>query len=207
MTETSVTRTAAENPFDWSGGHPALDFVNTLDERPSPAPIENLATYADLVRFTGLAGIISPGEARHLRKLSGTGAALVARRGRDLREQFFKTLTMRGRRKKIPGNALRDVTGAIREAHAARVLVPCDGDALARYDWVSPHALVVPLHACALAIEDLLTTTDPCRIRKCGASDCDVYFIDRSKGGRRHWCSMKNCGNREKQRRWRAETV
>ena len=33
-------------PFDWSGGHPALDLVNTLDERPFPSPIENLATYA-----------------------------------------------------------------------------------------------------------------------------------------------------------------
>ena len=29
--------------FEWSGGHPALDLVNTLDERPSSAPIENLA--------------------------------------------------------------------------------------------------------------------------------------------------------------------
>ena len=31
----------AANPFDWSGGDPALDFVNTLDERPSGAPVEN----------------------------------------------------------------------------------------------------------------------------------------------------------------------
>ena len=26
------------DPFEWSGGHPALDLVNTLDERPSDAP-------------------------------------------------------------------------------------------------------------------------------------------------------------------------
>ena len=39
---------AAVNPFDWSGGHPALDFVNTLDERPLPAPIENLAGFFNL---------------------------------------------------------------------------------------------------------------------------------------------------------------
>ena len=47
------------NPFDWSGGHPALDLVNTLDERPSGAPVENLATYGDLVRFAELAGLIN----------------------------------------------------------------------------------------------------------------------------------------------------
>ena len=44
------------NRFEWSGGHPALDLVNTLDERPSGAPIENLATYHDLTRFAALAG-------------------------------------------------------------------------------------------------------------------------------------------------------
>jgi predicted RNA-binding Zn ribbon-like protein len=42
------------------------------------------------------------------------------------------------------------------------------------------------------------------RIRQCGASDCKVYFIDTSKAHRRQWCSMQNCGNREKQRRWRS---
>ena len=61
----------------------------------------------------------------------------------------------------------------------------------------------MPLHACALAIEDLLISTDRSRIRECGAPDCAVYFIDKSKARRRHWCSMSNCGNREKQRRWR----
>src|SRR6185437_13438114 len=35
-----------------------LDLVNTLDERPSGAPVENLATYGDLVRFAELAGLI-----------------------------------------------------------------------------------------------------------------------------------------------------
>jgi len=62
-----------------------------------------------------------------------------------------------------------------------------------------------PLHACALAVEAILVMdVDRGRIRKCGASDCEVYFIDTSKGHRRRWCSMENCGNREKQRRWRA---
>jgi predicted RNA-binding Zn ribbon-like protein len=44
------------------------------------------------------------------------------------------------------------------------------------------------------------------RIRKCGASDCGVYFLDTSKGHRRQWCTMDNCGYREKQRRWRSGT-
>ena len=46
------------DPFEWAGGHPALDLVNTLDDRPSTSPLENLATYQDLVRFSELTGII-----------------------------------------------------------------------------------------------------------------------------------------------------
>jgi predicted RNA-binding Zn ribbon-like protein len=191
--------------FDRSGGHPALDFVNTLDERPFPAPVENLTCYADLVRFAELTGLLAPGEVRQLRKLAAADHAPIAQRARALREQIYRVLTVFWQRQAVPPRELRAITSAIREARAARVLSVSDGQTITRYDWLSPHAPEVPLHACALAIEDLLTNADRGRIRKCGASDCEVYFIDKSKGRRRHWCSMSNCGNREKQRRWRAE--
>jgi predicted RNA-binding Zn ribbon-like protein len=191
------------NRFDWSGGHPALDFVNTLDERPLPEPIENLATYSDLVSFTELAGLIAPRQAGLLRKLPGPAPARTVRRARKLREDLFNALTeMRGSRA-LPSGALDGIATAIRGAHAARGLSASKGEHFAQYDWTLPQAVDVPLHACALAIEDLLIGTDRSRIRKCGATDCDVYFVDKSKARRRHWCSMSNCGNREKQRRWR----
>lgn len=197
-----MPRISTKNPFDWSGGHPALDFVNTLDERPLPAPIERLKTYADLLGFAELAELISPAQARHLGKRS---APDVVRRARKLREECFDVLAARNRKTPVNAAALRAITAAIREAHAARTLVSLSGHALARHDWASPDTPLLPLHACALVIEDLLTSADAALIRKCGAADCAVYFIDRSKGRRRHWCSMKNCGNREKQRRWRAD--
>jgi len=196
--------TAANDPFDWSGGHPAIDFVNTLDERPLPEPIERLASYAELVGFAELAGIITPPQAKRLRKCSGPGPARVTEDARKLREQLFEVLTAAHRARKLPVGPLRGLTAAINKAHAARVLASSNGPGIISFDWASPHAVELPLHACALAIADLLTAEDRARIRKCGAPDCDVYFIDRSKGHRRHWCSMRNCGNREKQRRWRA---
>jgi predicted RNA-binding Zn ribbon-like protein len=193
-----------QNRFDWNGGHPALDFVNTLDERPLPEPIENLSTYSDLVDFTELAGLIAPAQARLLRKLSGPAPAQVVQRARKLREDLFGALTKLRRSKAIPSDALRAIAAAIRGAHAARTLSAVQDGRLAQYDWASPRAADVPFHACTLAIEDLLIGTGRSRIRKCRAPDCDVYFIDKSKARRRHWCSMDNCGNREKQRRWRA---
>jgi predicted RNA-binding Zn ribbon-like protein len=53
---------------------------------------------------------------------------------------------------------------------------------------------------------DLLTETEPSRIRKC--ESCVVHFFDTSKKGSRRWCSMNLCGNKVKvaayQRRKRA---
>jgi len=102
---------------------------------------------------------------------------------------------------------LRALSQAIRAAHAARMLIPGGSGGIAEFALAPTTAAETPLHACALAIERLLVEVDQARIRKCGARDCDVYFLDTSKRRRRHWCSMKGCGNREKQRRWRSTPV
>jgi len=192
------------DPFEWSGGHPALDFVNTMDERPFHAPIENLATYRDLVRFTEVAGLIERPLAAALRDRAGSACARVAKRARKLREHLYKVLVAAHRADPMPQMDLVAVGAAIRAAHAARFLVASPSATLAHHRWVRGAEIDAPLHACALAAEHLLAGMDRGRIRKCGARDCEVYFIDTSKGQRRRWCSMTNCGNRAKQRRWRS---
>jgi len=83
---------ARPDPFDWSGGHPALDFVNTRDERPSERPLEHLAAYRDLVRFAELAGLIEPSLATTLRTRSGPQCDRITRRARALREHLYNVL-------------------------------------------------------------------------------------------------------------------
>lgn len=192
------------NPFDWSGGHPALDFVNTLDERPSGAPVENLSTYGDLVRFAGLAGIIEPSVSGRLQSPKEPAGTRIAKRARALREHLHAVLAVAHVGRPAPKISLDAIASEVRRAHAARALVATKASRAFRHGWLSPSAPEVPLHACALAVESLLVAADHSRIRKCGASDCAVYFIDTSKAHRRQWCSMKNCGNRAKQRRWRS---
>ena len=194
-------------PFEWCGGHPALDLVNTLDERPSQTPIENLAKYGDLVDFVELAGLVEAPLAASLRGRTGAACALVAKRARQLREHLHAALAAARGPEPMPKKHLDAIAAAIQAAHSARLLVASPSGVLATHRWARESAVDIPLHACALAIEHLLVEMDRTRIRKCGAHDCDVYFIDTSKGRRRHWCSMSNCGNREKQRRWRTSTA
>lgn len=43
------------------------------------------------------------------------------------------------------------------------------------------------------------------RVRQCAADDCSVWFLDSSRPGRRRWCSMAGCGNREKKATFRGK--
>jgi predicted RNA-binding Zn ribbon-like protein len=196
--------TNGSNRFDWSGGHPALDLLNTVDERPSDAPVEFLSTFGDLVRLAELSGLIEPALVENLRPLSGPACSRAVRRAREIREHLFAVLKARHAGGPVAQRLLDAISIEVRRAHSARTLASTEhrGDIVHR--WVSPTSPEVIVYACALAVEDLLVVVDQSRIRKCGAQDCDVFFIDTSKAHRRQWCSMKNCGNREKQRRWRS---
>jgi predicted RNA-binding Zn ribbon-like protein len=192
------------DPFEWSGRHPALDFVNTLDERPLPTPIENLATYHHLTRFAALAGLLDRRTAVHLQRLDGRSGSHIVKRARKLREHLHDVLAAANSGRPARQSDLDALSAAIQAAHAARTLIASLSPGLANRRWSPALAREIPLHACSLAIECLLVDEDRKRIRKCSASDCDVYYLDTSKGRRRQWCSMKGCGNREKQRRWRS---
>lgn len=196
--------TSGSNQFDWSGGHPALDLLNTLDERPSGAPVEMLSAFGDLVRFAELSSLIEPSLAENFRSLSGPSRSRAVRRTREVREHLFAVLKAQHAGGPVAQDSLDAIAIEVRRAHSARAFAATERRGVIVHSWVSPTSPDVVVHACALAIEDLLVAADHSRIRKCGAEDCDVFFIDTSKAHRRQWCSMKNCGNREKQRRWRS---
>jgi predicted RNA-binding Zn ribbon-like protein len=62
-------------------------------------------------------------------------------------------------------------------------------------------------HALGLIARDaaeMLGTDERRRIRVCASETCSARFYDRSRSGRRRWCSMQGCGNVAKARRHRA---
>ena len=73
----------ANAAFQLSGGHPALDFVNTLDNRFAlDGPVELLRGYADLLAFVQQSGLLSAHQTRLLDAAAKKGgAALLAHAG------------------------------------------------------------------------------------------------------------------------------
>ena len=63
----------------------------------------------------------------------------------------------------------------------------------------SLHRMLWPL---ALSAAELLTSARPGQIRQCAGQGCDWLFLDTSRNHLRKWCSMDECGNRSKSRRF-----
>src|SRR5258708_23309769 len=77
-----------QQPFDLCGGHPALGFVNSLDNRFRPdGPIELLADYGDLLRFMEQSRLLSSQQARLVARAAKPDAtARALQSARELRE-------------------------------------------------------------------------------------------------------------------------
>jgi predicted RNA-binding Zn ribbon-like protein len=66
-------------------------------------------------------------------------------------------------------------------------------------DISRPEYLLGPV---LLDAADLLTSGKFAKIRQCSDEACGWLFLDRSQAGKRRWCSMADCGNRYKARRY-----
>ena len=195
-------------------GHPALDFVNTLDNRFSEdGPRELLNSYADLLSFSRQAGLLDPAEAAVLAtreasaKAQSNQAAGVLRAARELREGVAGLLyTTLDESRQPPFLDMQTLQRHFLRADEHRELVwRDDGDEAprARWQWGSfASELELPVWAIAQSAALLLTSPAMEHVRMCGSETCRWLFYDTSKNHSRRWCDMKVCGNRMKARRF-----
>jgi predicted RNA-binding Zn ribbon-like protein len=184
--------------FDLSGDHPALDFANTLSERPSDAPIDRLPDYPALLAFAGQAGLLPAATVRSLARRAAASpeqAAAAVADARLLREAIYRIFAA------VAGDqapATADLE--IFNRHLARLEVRSDLE----LGWCcSAGELDRPLGPIVVAALDLLTGAERRRnVRLCESDRCRWLFYDRSKNHSRRWCDMKQCGNRMKARRF-----
>jgi len=199
-----MTQTLTSGPhFDLTGGHPALDFVNTVDDRLSEHPQEHLVSYADLVAWGQQAGVLTDEQAGRLVREAArhpARAAAVPRRAVEVREAIYRVLlAMVG--EVPPASADLDALNETLAAAMARARIAPSADGFA-WGWSDEIALDRMLWPVARAVADLLTSDQLARVRVCSAHDCNWLFMDSSRNGSRRWCNMQACGNRAKARRF-----
>ena len=199
------------------GGRLFLDFINTSGgRRPDPSQRkahsgsviilgEKLTDYFDLLAWGRHTDSISEADLQTLmrdaRRHEGE-ASSVLERAFALREAGYRIcMAILGKRPPEDGDLEilnREIT--IARCHE-RLSAASDGYV---WEWTSEGAaLDRMLWPVARSGAELLTTADLTRIHACGAEDCGWLFEDSSRNRSRHWCTMQDCGNVAKVRRFR----
>jgi len=195
------------------GGDPCLDFVNTVGGRStrvagstSGVVADKLAGYLDLLAWGRHTGQLSEAGARGLamqaERRPREAAALVVR-ARALREAVYRLLlgALTDDRRPDPAD-LEILNAELAVARGQQRLAP--GAGRLRWEWVQAgerlDSVLWPVSRAAAA---LLTSDDLSRLRQCAGDGCGWLFLDRSRNRSRQWCTMQDCGNVSKARRFR----
>ncbi len=193
--------------FELIGGNICLDFINTLDDRPSAQPKELLRNYYDLARFGEDTGLLPPKLVDFFFENVHTmpaDAADALRRAINLREAMHAVFSALMNRQTVPQMEMDTLNAYIQDAALHSRLVPGEGRCEWRFDDMG-SALDAMLWPIARAAADLLVSSDLALIRACSSPTCQWLFLDTSKNHHRRWCSMKQCGNRAKARKFYAK--
>jgi predicted RNA-binding Zn ribbon-like protein len=186
-------------PEHFIGGHPALDLANAVLNRQVPEPDNELLRSArDIGNWMKASGLAGVREAAAVAGIAGEPFVERIHAVREASAQIFGSIAAN----EAPAT---EALGLL-YASAARGLeggaVELDGTrpdlAIAR--WRDSDAVTAVL--AMLAIEGFFTLPRE-RLRSCPR--CGWLFLDTSRGGKRRWCSMRICGNREKVSRHRAD--
>jgi predicted RNA-binding Zn ribbon-like protein len=183
--------------YQFVAGNLALDFVNTVAFRSDPGKRkDNLQRGEDVHRWASQAEL--PDQAAiNSGPVVGTAAL---RRIRAVREQLFAVFHAIANDDPIPADTLARVGDALHDCCSRRCL-SIEG-AEVRWTWrPSARCADYLLYPVLTAATDLLTSVSRGLVRECEDARCGWLFLDRSNARTRRWCSMTDCGNRNKARK------
>lgn len=175
------------------GGNLALDFCNTAGEHLAHKPDEKLLKWELFIRWTVQVGLIEPEAYAELVRHPAPMGKIV-----QLREAIYRVGLAIARRGNV---SERDLLAIREDANAPSPAVVAGQHGL---HWRFDSQRVSAQLRAVLANEALSLFCSPrsLRIGICEGGSCGWLFLDESRGKRRRWCDMQDCGNREKARRY-----
>jgi predicted RNA-binding Zn ribbon-like protein len=195
-------------------GDPSLDFLNSIGT-PVDRVVEWLGDGEDLMAWLEHAGLIPPEAAATIRANCFPGELdAVTAQARALRE-WFRAFVFKHRGRALAPDALKELEPLNRilerdDAYGvivARKVEAADQSTTSQLEWRTlrrwrtPDSLLLPI---AHTIASFVTSEDLSRVKSCERPPCTLFFLDRTRGRARRWCSMTLCGNRAKQALHRA---
>ena len=183
-----------------------IHFANSVVWRASEHPQDMLDEPDKLLRFARWAGIFEEREVQYLRERAANApqeAQAALEKALLAREAIYRVLfAVANQRPPDPADVTL-LNDAVAEAQSQVRLVPTDtGGFEWRWKSETPQFDMV-LWAAARSVAELLTSGDLRKVKSCPGEGCAFLFMDLSRNGKRRWCEMDLCGNRNKVKRFR----
>lgn len=193
---------AAMEPL-FLGSHPAMDFLNTTFS-PEGTVVETIGDGQSFLEWLVAAGLLPQAAASRVRRRSGTealnAAAEEARAIRAWASAWISRWSHTPHADYDPD--LRRLNEMLHGRRYHKEVLPGSHWRLTEHYDIEGADDLLGLVATQLAL--LVTSEDPKLIRRCAGSGCTLWFLDRTKGHRRLFCSASACGNRAKVAAFRA---
>jgi predicted RNA-binding Zn ribbon-like protein len=190
--------------FSFIGGQLSLDFTNTISNYTADRGGERFGSYTDLVAWARAAKLLNADEAGDLLRIAGLkpdAAEATFNEARDLREALHFIFYAQSSGSLPREGDLATLNEVLGRAMCHARLAYGEQDREFKWDWDTGGDLDRMLWPVARSAADLLTSGDVERVRHCAGDDCGWLFLDMSRNHSRHWCDMRDCGNRAKARR------
>jgi len=204
---------APDLPFQYIGGDPAIDLVNTVDWTTRGPEQDRLTDFDRVIQWAQGAGILSAKAASSLRAQARAEPREAEAAYRDvLRVRAVLGRLFRAIAASEPaGDALEDFNRLLGRALERMRVTPASGKHRAarslQLGWrdggESLDSIIWPV---VWSAASLIVSEEAPKIRICGGPDCGWMYVDRSRNKLRRWCQMETCGTREKSRRRYART-
>jgi predicted RNA-binding Zn ribbon-like protein len=200
--ETSMATSTSDMRL--SGGHPALEFANTIDSRRGRWGPDFLHSFDDLLVLTERTAVLDSVAVSRLRKKASADperARALVDEAVTLREAIHQVFIAEDTVCAYPSAALRLVERTAQEGRSRERL----SHTKSGFAWSLPFDELEDVgRAFALAaLELLIARNDRREVRECKGDNCGWLFLDHSKGGHRMWCSDASCGTRSRIARFR----
>jgi predicted RNA-binding Zn ribbon-like protein len=190
--------------LDLIGGQACLDFVNTAGDHLSNQPGEWLLSYRDLLAWAQRAGLLTEGDALRLEQKA-------ARQPQAAEQELARVVAMREVIYRLLLSVIRQQvpdTSDLAAFNQALAGVPPREGVIYRagaFQWrasARSDDLEGVLGRVLWEAADLLTSERLTQVKLCAGEDCGWLFLDASRNQSRRWCSMSDCGNRAKAKRY-----
>ncbi|MBY0517562.1 MAG: CGNR zinc finger domain-containing protein [Bacteriovoracaceae bacterium] len=176
--------------FAFVGGHPILDFCNTIFIH-SNSMLDLFESKADIERWSKDLSLQHKIDFTHL-DLS----VEVASQLRTLLRSLFESAILA----KSSTTSLKKLNTIF---HNHPITTHVEFSEELTFSFVPGQFSNQGIAWLQIQLQDFLLKSQPHRLKKCENPNCSHLFYDKSKSATRTWCSMSGCGNVMKSRKFR----